>query len=380
MYIKRLAPLERELRKHSVLLLGPRRTGKTAFVRNQLPESKVYDLLKADVFLRLSQRPQSIREALGPADQLIVIDEIQKLPKLMDEVHVMIEEFGVRFLLTGSSARKLKRSHTSLMGGRARVRFLHPFVSAELADFDLKRALAFGMLPPIALSDDPREELQNYVGTYLQEEIKAEALSRNIEGFSRFLHQAALWAGEVVNFEAIGRDSQVPARTVREYFTVLEDTLVGKLLKPLKTRGKRKAISHAKCYFFDLGVMQALTGEMDPRPGTTAYGKSLENFIWQELAAYKSYFARDQPLNFWRDIHGAEVDFVLSEKVAIEVKSTVAVHDRHLKGLHQIMEQDDYEIQRRMVVCLEPERRRVGQIEIVPVGKFLQELWSQGLR
>ena len=188
MYIERIIPIVKELQKSSVLLLGPRRTGKSA------PPHRIYDLLKSDVFLRLSQRPSLIRESLTPNDSLIVIDEIQKLPVLMDEVHVMIEEKGVRFLLTGSSARKLKRTHTSLMAGRARTRLLAPFVSAELPTLDLDRALTYGMLPPVQLSDEPLEELGSYVGTYLREEIQAEALSRNIEGFSRFLARAALCA------------------------------------------------------------------------------------------------------------------------------------------------------------------------------------------
>ena len=379
MYIERIIPIVKELQKSSVLLLGPRRTGKSAFVRHQAPPHRIYDLLKSDVFLRLSQRPSLIRESLTPNDSLIVIDEIQKLPVLMDEVHVMIEEKGVRFLLTGSSARKLKRTHTSLMAGRARTRLLAPFVSAELPTLDLDRALTYGMLPPVQLSDEPLEELGSYVGTYLREEIQAEALSRNIEGFSRFLARAALWSGELINFEGVVRDSQVPARTVREYFSLLEDTLVGKMLHPLQTTGKRKAVSRGKFYFFDVGVVNALTGQMSTGVDTPAYGKAFEHFIWQELNAYINYFARGKPLHFWRDKGGAEVDFVLGESVAVEVKSSRMLHDRDLKGLRAIMEQSDYTIERRIVVCQEPEPRRVDGVEIVPYEMFLEQLWSHSL-
>ena len=379
MYIKRIIPIVKELQKSSILLLGPRRTGKSAFIRHQAPPHRVYDLLKSDVFLRLSRRPSLIRESLSPKDRLIVIDEIQKLPVLMDEVHVMIEEKGVRFLLTGSSARKLRRTHTSLMAGRARTRLLAPFVSAELPALDLDRALTYGMLPPVQLSDEPLEELGSYVGTYLREEIQAEALSRNIEGFSRFLARAALWSSELINFEGVGRDSQVPARTVREYFALLEDTLVGKMLHPLQTTGKRKAVSRGKFYFFDIGVVNALTGRLSPGVNTPEYGKAFEHFIWQELNAYTNYFAREKPLNFWRDRSGAEVDFVLGESVAVEVKSSRMLHDRDLKGLRAITEQSDYNIERRIVVCREPEPRRVDGVEIVPYELFLEQLWSHSL-
>ncbi len=316
---------------------------------------------------------------MSPDDHLIVIDEIQKLPVLMDEVHVMIEEKGVRFLLTGSSARKLRRTHTSLMAGRARTRLLAPFVSVELPALDLDRALTYGMLPPVQLSDEPLEELGSYVGTYLREEIHAEALSRNIEGFSRFLAHAALWSGELINFEGVGRDSQVPARTVREYFVLLEDTLVGKMLRPLQTTGKRKAVSHGKFYFFDIGVVHALTGRMSLGVDTPAYGKAFEHFIWQELNAYTNYFARSKPIHFWRDKNGAEVDFVLGESIAVEVKSSRMLHDRDFKGLRAITEQRDYNIERRIVVCREPEPRRVDGVEIVPYELFLEQLWSHSL-
>ncbi len=376
MYVDRLIPIAEELRTSSVLLLGPRRTGKSAYIRHQAPPHRVYDLLKADVFLRLSQRPSLIRESLTADDGLIVIDEIQKLPSLMDEVHVMIEERGVRFLLTGSSARKLKRGHTSLMAGRARTRLMSPFVSRELTGFALDRALEFGMLPPVHLSPEPREELDSYVGTYLREEIQAEALSRNIEGFSRFLSRAAQWSGELLNFEGIGRDSHVPARTVREYYSLLEDTLVGTMLEPLQTTGRRKAVSRGKFYLFDIGVVHALCGERGLGSNTPAFGRAFEHFVWQELRACRDYFAHGGSIHFWRDVGGAEVDFVLGGSVAVEVKSSVLVHDRDLRGLQAITEQDDFPIARRIVVCREPEPRRVGGIEIVPWELFLEELWS----
>lgn len=376
MYVRRIHPVERELERTSILLLGPRQTGKSAFIRNEVTADHVYDLLKSDVYQRLAQRPSLIRESLRPSDGLVVIDEIQKLPNLMDEVHVMIEERGVRFLLTGSSARKLRRAHTSLMAGRARTRRLCPFVSAELEDFDLERAVSYGTLPPVYLSDEPAEQLSSYAGTYLKEEVQAEALSRNIEGFSRFLARAAISSGEVLNFESVAGDAQVPARTVREYYNVLEDTLVGTMLAPLRSQGRRKTISKGKFYFFDLGVVRALRdprGLHAPLPAVSL-GPALEHLVFQELYAYVQYFARDMPLNFWRTYSQHEVDFVLGGEVAIEVKASRNVQGKNLKGIRFLAE--EHPLRRQIVVCREPQWRRVGEIEIFPVEHFLKALWA----
>lgn len=379
MYLHRIAPIAEELTRASILLLGPRRTGKSALIRHQVRADQVYDLLRSDVFQRLSYRPATIRESLREDNSLVVIDEIQRLPGLMDEVHHMIEEHGVRFLLTGSSARKLRRSHTSLMAGRARPRRLCPFVFAEVEAFDLDAALTYGMLPPVHLSREPAEELGTYAGLYLQEEIRAEALARNIQGFSRFLTRAALSSGEVLNFESVAGDAQVPARTVREYYALLEDTLVGTMLPPLSTRGGRKTIAKGKFYFFDVGVMRALrepTGY--PRPLTAAeLGPALEHLIFQELFAYLQYFARSTPLSFWRTYTKQEVDFVVGDSLAVEVKATQSVRDKHLRGLRALAEERS--LRRRIVVCREPMWRRMGDVEVFPVEAFLRALWAHEL-
>ena len=378
-YIQRIIPLEKELETASVLFLGPRRCGKSSYIRHQAPPHRAYDLLKADVFNRLAARPSLIRESLTDADRLIVIDEIQRLPALMNEVHVMIEESGIRFLLTGSSSVKLKRTHSSLLAGRARPRILGGFVHAEIPHIDLTRRLRYGTLPPVILSDTPEDELDAYAGLYLQEEIRAEALSRNIESFSRFLQQAALWNTEIVNFESVARDAQVPARTIREYYHLLEETLLGTLLTPLQTTGKRKSVTRAKFYFFDIGVVHSLTGDYALTEGTPAFGKAFEHFVWRELDAYRRYFSPRTQLHYWRDIHHAEVDFIWNHTVAIEVKSTSLVHSADIKGLRAIDEQHDYPILRKMVVCREPEFRRMGDVEIVPWQMFVEELWQHRL-
>ena len=373
--IHRAVPLNRDLKSSSVLLLGPRRTGKSWLIRNQLQPDQTYNLLRSDTFQQLSARPSLIRESLKKTDRLVVIDEIQKLPSLMDEVHLMIEETPVRFLLTGSSARKLKRTHTSLMAGRAKTRLLFPFSSAELGDlFDLERCLKFGTLPPVFLADDPEETISTYVGDYLREEIQAEALTRKIENFSRFLYQAAMTNTELINFESIGSDAQVPARTIREYYRILEDTLLGSCLEPLQTTGKRKAVSHSKFYFFDIGVANALLNTFAITDRHPLYGKNFEHFIYNELRAYLSYFKAKSKLCFWRTQTGQEVDFVIDGEIAIEAKATKLASERDLKGLSAIS--SEVPIRRRILISRDLHRRHLKGVEIFPIHEFVKELWA----
>jgi len=374
MYITRLIPLETRLQKKSVLLLGPRRTGKTALIHHQLKADKIYDLLESDVFLDLSRRPSLIRESLTGKERYIVIDEIQKLPVLMDEVHSMIENHRVKFLLTASSGRKLKRTHTSLMAGRAKAMRLFPLVSAEISDFHLERALVYGLLPPVYLSDDPWDELKDYVGIYLREEIQAEALTRNIDHFSRFLHTAALSHGEIINFESVGRDAQVAPRTIREYYSVLEDTLVGTMLEPFKKIKSRKAVSRGKFYFFDIGVVHALTGQKQLVARTPSWGKAFEHLIFHEISAYLSYYGKAEELSFYRTTTGQEVDFIIGDSLGIEVKATHTANEHDLKGLQSASE--DMTLKRRILVSQDKEKRKLGKTEIYPVHKFLAELWE----
>ena len=261
---QRLLDLPGLLRRKSFFLFGPRATGKSFLIRRQLGRrALVVDLLRSDVAFRLATDP-SLLEALigdrrGP-DAWIVIDEVQKLPGLLDEVHRLIESRGLRFLLTGSSARKLKRGQANLLAGRAWTANLYPLTSAEIPRFDLAKFLRWGGLPPVVASQEPAEELGAYVRTYLQEEIQAEGFVRRLPPFSRFLASAALTNGQMLNFAQIASDAGVPAATVREYYYLLEDTLVGFLLPAWTKSKKRKAISTAKFYFFDTGVTHALAG------------------------------------------------------------------------------------------------------------------------
>ena len=372
--IQRLLPIAKDLERGSVLLLGPRRTGKSFLIRHQIKPDRVYNLLRSDTFQALSARPSLIRESLLPLDRLIVIDEIQKLPTLMDEVHVMIEETRTHFLLTGSSARKLRRTHTSLMAGRAKTRLLFPFVSAEIEHWDLDRAMRFGMLPPVLLAEDPEEVISTYVGDYLREEIQAEALTRKIENFSRFLHRAAMSNTEMLNFESVASDAQVPARTVREYYAILQDTLLGTIVEPLRTTGKRKPVAHGKFYFFDVGVANALLGSFDASDNHPLLGKRFENLIFQELRAYISYMKPRSVLNFWRTQQGDEVDFIIDGNIAIEAKASQLVTERDLKGIQAMS--SEAALKKSIIVSRDQHRRSLSGVEILPVAVFLKRLWA----
>jgi predicted AAA+ superfamily ATPase len=360
----------------SILLLGPRQTGKTWLLKHSFPTAPYFNLLHSETFLRLSTRPGSLREELLAlrSSEPIIIDEIQKLPLLLDEIQAMIDELGVRFILTGSSARKLKRSGVNLLGGRARIRKLHPLVSAEIGEIDLARILAWGSLPPIHLSDDPWDDLRSYCGTYLQQEIADEGISRRIDAFARFLRVAAIMNGELLNFEALASDAAVPARTIREYYAVLADTLLGELVEPWGRGARRKAISTGRFWFFDLGVRNALAGDRGFSEGSERWGKNLEHFIYAELRAFLDYRLDDRPLCFWRTRDGREVDFVVGNETAIEVKASAAIADRHLAGLEAIAEEGNF--RRRILICSAPRASLMRGIDVLPVKSFLEELWA----
>jgi len=371
--VPRHLQIEKVLSSKSCFLFGPRQTGKSTLIREQLAGCMVYDLLDQSLFLRLSRNPAFIREALTPETSLVVIDEIQKLPELLNEVHLMIEQHGLRFLLTGSSARSLRRKGVNLLGGRARSRILHPFVRQELgARFDLNRALEYGLLPSIYFSDNPDEDLAAYAGDYLKEEVAAEAVVRNVGAFSRFLTTAALEHGRMVNFAHIANDAQIPASTVRAYYDILKDTFIAREVPAVTETRKRKAISTSKYYLFDIGLVRHLQGRKGLAPGTPEYGESFESFIYQELAAYCSYNQLDPP-TYWRSKSGFEVDFVF-QGLAIEVKAKTNVGIRDMRGLAALREEGI--THRHLLVCMEPMQHRVGGIEVIHWEFFLDELWQ----
>ena len=373
----RLIDLKNEIRKKSLFLFGPRQTGKTFLLQKTFPQAPFYNLLLADTFFKISQRPQIIREellALAKRPPVVIIDEIQKLPILLDEVQHLIEQ-GYHFILTGSSARKLKRGSGNLLGGRARTRHLFPLVTREIPKYDLIRLLNYGAIPSIYDSGEPEIDLESYVGNYLKEEIQAEGLIRKIENFSRFLQVAALSSAELINFANIGSDAGVPARSVAEYFTILEDTLLGYLLEPYTKTKKRKAITTAKFYFFDVGVCNTLAGRKNIMPKTELFGKVLEHFIFTELKAFCHYHHDQRALGYWRSKSGYEVDFLLADETAIEVKASGMITERHCTGLKALGE--ELNLKKKIIVSLDQSPRRMGSIEILPVQIFLHKLWNK---
>jgi len=377
------------IRTKSALLLGPRQTGKSTLTRQILPDALFVDLLEPETFRQLSTAPERLSERVEASGaRVVVIDEVQKLPELLDSVHRLIEQDKRRrFLLTGSSARKLRRAGTNLLGGRARLLRLCPITSNEVltdpsAGRSCRDLVAFGGLPSVLTSGDPKAELADYVGVYLREEIQAEAIVRSIGNFARFLNTAALANGEQVIFSAIANDAQVPARTVRDYFQVLEDTLVGSLLPAFRATDKRKAMASAKFYFFDVGVANGLLGRAGVRPGEQGFGRALEHFVWCELTAWRAYAMADAQLSYWRSLSQLEVDFVVelppNRVVGVEVKSTRNVGRRDLKGLLALKE--DIANLEMIVVADEPAERLTSDgVRILPLESFCRRLWSEGL-
>lgn len=369
-----LAPL---LDRKSLFLFGPRATGKTSLIKAQLGEkSLIIDLLRTDVFLRLNNAPWEL-ETLIRADQqakYVVIDEIQKIPILLNEVHRLIEEKQWRFLLTGSSARSLKKAHVNLLAGRAWQANLAPLTMQEIPDFSLSRYLQVGGLPAVYLSDSPWEELKAYVGTYLIDEIQAEAAVRRIQAFTKFLHFAALTSGRKLNYSAIARDAGVSATTIREYYQILADTLIGHIVPAWTKKTKRKATSGAKFYFFDIGIMHQIIRVKSVEMHSDLYGFAFEHFIAMELKAYIDYKRLDLPLCYWCTQHGHEVDFILGDDIAIEVKTANRIASKHLKGLKYL--QAEKICQRYILVSFDPVLRHIDGIDLYDWQTFLTRLWQ----
>ena len=361
----------------SIFLFGARQTGKTTLVRDKFPDAKYYDLLKSDVYERLFRAPWRFREELEMCSpgELVIVDEIQKIPQLLDEVHWLMYNRQLRFLLCGSSARKLKRCGANLLGGRAIREVLHPLVSAEIPDFDIIRAINHGLLPQHYLSVNPRKKLQAYVGNYLKEEIREEAQIRNLRTFSRFLDVAALTSGEIVNYTNIAADCGISAPTVKEYFSILEETMFGYFIPAFAKTVKRRVTQAPKFYLFDVGVANYMAKRKSLQPGSLDFGKAFEHLIIHELTAFLTYSFSEETLSYWRTANGYEVDVVLGDaQVAVEIKSCEEVQSRHIRGLKAFSE--EHPQARLIVVSLDPNPRRLNDVEIYPAVAFLKKLWN----
>lgn len=380
MHVDRQLDLKALLNKKSFFLLGPRSTGKTFWIKKTIPEDIPYfSLNQTSLYNRLISNPSEIIQMLAPYKHigLAVIDEIQKIPILLDEIQELIENEGFKFLLTGSSARKLKRSNANMLGGRAMSIGFYPLSFSEIPDFDLSRFLRWGGLPRTYLSLEPQIELESYIKTYLEEEIRLEANIRKLAPFHRFLKVAALSNGQLINYAAISNDAAVPASTVKQYFEILTDTLIASTLEPWLESKKRKAIHTAKFYFFDPGVTHFLAGTENLDRNSNLWGESFEQFIFMELKCYSSYKQKNLTINFWRSIDKYEVDFIINGKIAIEVKSTKQINDSHLKGLKAIQQEEA--IEHLYIISEDPIERVQDQIQIMPWKTFLQRLWNHKL-
>ena len=364
----------------SFFLWGPRQAGKSTLLRQSYPDAHWVDLLQSDVFRRYLEHPEYLRQELAsataPAGRQVVIDEVQKVPALLDEVHWLIENRGLQFALCGSSARKVRRGAANLLGGRA-VRYeLRGFTAGELGTaFDLNRMLNHGYLPRIYQAARPRRLLDAYVADYLREEVAAEGLVRNLPAFSGFLDAAALSDGEMVNFSNIARECGVSSPTAKAYFEILVDSLLGRWLSAYRRRRKRRLIGAPKFYFADVGVVNRLSRRGELAPGAQLYGKAFENWVFHELSACIEYQEWDLELTYWRLPSGIEVDFVLGDmEVAIEVKASARITRDHLRGLRTLVDEHPG-VRRRIVVCLEPSARRTEDgIDIIPATEFVRRL------
>ncbi len=364
--------------RETFFLWGPRQTGKTTLLRQSYPEASWIDLLKADEYRRYVERPELLREELTAGRHRptqVVIDEVQKVPALLDEVHWLHEHLRLRFALCGSSARKVRRGAANLLGGRA-VRYeLHGLTAPEIGkSLDLVRLLNHGYLPALYEAEHPERWLASYVGDYLKEEVAAEGLVRNLPIFSGFLRAAALSEGSLVNFASIARDCGVSSHTVKEHFGILEDTLLGRFLPAYTRRPKRRVISSPKFYFSDVGVVNHLARRGRLEPGSELFGRAFENWVLHELVAWIAYHSPQTDLAYWRLASGIEVDFIVGPmNTAIEAKASARVTSDHLHGLRNLVL--DHPLVRRAIVCLEPKRRRTPDgIDILPVQAFIESL------
>ena len=364
----------------SIFLFGARQTGKSTILRQQFPQAIYIDLLDSSVKERYRRNPALLYDMLKDKTEgtLVIIDEIPEVPSLLDEVHRLIVESGLVFILCGSSARKLKRKGHNTLGGRAYPVYLYPFVSAEIPDFDIDRAVTFGMIPPHYLAKNPTRLLAGYINVYLKEEIKEEALVRNLDAFQRFLEVAALTDGEIVNNANIAQDCGVRATTVNAYFDILEDTLMGYRIPAFRKVLKRRLMQAPKFYYFDIGVANHLLHRKELVRGSADYGHAFEHLVIQELYAWLQYTHSEETLFYWRTYTGIEVDAIIGDaRVAIEIKSAEEIQRRHLKGLKAFA--DEHPESRRILVSLDKFSRTIDDIECLYVLDFFKQLWSNGL-
>lgn len=377
--IERLLKVE-DANYNSVFLFGARQTGKTTLLLSLFPDSHFYDLLENDTYERLRRNPSLLRQELQdcPRGEIVIIDEIQLIPELLNEVHWLITRQDLHFILSGSSARKLKRKGVNSLGGRALRNVLYPLVSAEIPDFDIVKAVNRGMLPTHYLAPNDqllRKRLQAYISVYLKEEIAAEALVRRLPSFTKFMEVAALTNGEMINYRNVAQDCGVDAKTVKEYFNILEQTLIGYQVPAFSRTVKRKINQAPRFYYFDVALPNYLLHRPNLQPGNDEFGHAFEHLLIQEIIAYLGYNNIENALSYWHTYSGYEVDTVLGDaQVAIEFKSSTEVKSRHLRGLKAFKE--EHPDARLIIVSLDIQCRIFNNVEVMPATHFLQQLWQ----
>jgi predicted AAA+ superfamily ATPase len=362
----------------SFFLFGPRGTGKSTWLRHELPDAVFVDLLKPEVYRELQARPERLREiAKGSArNRTVVVDEVQRVPELLSVVHEALEQPGApRFVLTGSSARKLRRGGVNLLAGRALLRTLHPFMAAELAEFRIEDALRFGLLPLVVAAEDSEDTLRSYSALYLEQEVQLEGWARNIGNFARFLESISMSHGAVLNVSNVARECQIERKTAAGYVEVIEDLLLGFRLPIFSRRAKRRTAAHPKFYFFDAGVFRTLRPKGPVDGGEGFEGPALEGLVAQHLRAWIAYGNRDAKLYYWRTRSGVEVDFIIYGGAgfwAVEVKNATRVRPEDLGGLKSLAA--DYPECEPLLLYRGRERLKIERIHCVPVDEFLRDL------
>ena len=361
----------------AMFLFGGRQVGKSTLLKEQFPKAVYFDLLNSELRNRFRQHPEFFRESLlrYPPETLVIVDEIQKVPDLLDEVHWLMVNKGLFFILSGSSARKLKKSDANNLGGRAIPETLFPLVSAEIPDYDLERAVQNGMIPRHYMVANARNRLKSYIELYLKEEIIEEAVVQNVDDFVRFLEVAAISDGEMLNYESVASDCGVSANTVKAYYKILCDTLLGFEVPAYSKVIKRKLAKASRFYFFDVGIANYLTGRHHLAPKTPEYGHAFEHLVMQEIAAYLGYSNSEEKLTYWHTYDNQEVDAVIGDaRVAIEIKSTDSVQASHKKGLTEFAK--EHPNVKQILVSRDRVTRRSGDVDLYYVTDFFKELWE----
>lgn len=373
---RRIFDIENRL-DEAMFLFGGRQTGKSTLLKERFPKAVYIDLLKSDVRNRFKQHPEEFRESLlrYPPETLVIVDEIQKVPDLLDEVHWLMVEKGLWFILSGSSARKIKKSGANNLGGRAIPETLFPLVSAEIPDFDLERAVQNGMIPRHYAVANAQNRMRAYIDLYLKEEIIEEALVQNADEFVRFMEVAAIMDGEILNYENVASDCEVSANTVKAYYKILVDTLLGFELPAYRKVIKRKLYKAPRFYYFDVGIANHLTKRYHLAPRTPEYGHAFEHLIMQEIAAYLGYTNSDEELTYWHTYENLEVDAVIGDaRVAIEIKSKEHIDHDDKKGVTEFAK--EHPDTRQIIVSRDRISRRSGDVDLYYVTDFFKALWA----